>query len=72
MISRRTFLLQSAGAVAAVSALGGLPGAATEPQAAAPKSTPPVPPPSAVYTRSLASQHGFEFNGMLLKMTYHF
>ena len=42
MISRRSFLLQSAGAVASVSALGGLPGAAAEPPIAAP------PPPTVV------------------------
>jgi len=54
MISRRTFLLQSAGAVATVSALGVLPGAAAEPPAstAKPPQT-PAPPPSAVYARSL-------------------
>lgn len=53
MISRRSFLLQSAGAVATVSSLGGLPGAAAEPPAAAAKTPPPAPPPSAVYARSL-------------------
>ncbi|HSS47590.1 MAG TPA: membrane dipeptidase [Thermoanaerobaculia bacterium] len=53
MISRRTFLLQSAGAVATVSALGVRPGAGAEPPAAAPKIPPPVPPRSAVYARSL-------------------
>jgi len=53
MISRRSFLLQSAGAVATVSSLGDLPGAAAESPAAAAKTPPPVPPPSAVYARSL-------------------
>jgi len=51
MISRRSFLLQSAGAMASVSALGGLPGAAAG--TPSPETPAPPHPPSAVYTRSL-------------------